>query len=256
MTSRIAICWRRRSRRLCCLCITAWLFFVGRSSQSTSLVESSWAFAQKSENPESPAGIQVSPAASVPSRHHSDENSGGESAVSIAIAQAAAAYAEEDRGVEEQQQQEQEKEEEQEREETNSAGGSFPPSRQPDAPAPASTIRLLESGMISECQSPEAVQGYDLQSQSTSRIVSPVRAVACAESGPRVSIRDITFLHVEGRREAAGGPKYLFVGKMWLPPGEGVPSELLEVYTREVAQKTRLATRAYVMTQVMDTPGV
>jgi hypothetical protein len=43
----------------------------------------------------------------------------------------------------------------------------------------------------------------------------------------RVSIRDVTFLHVGGQRETACGPEYQFVGKMCLLAGASVPSDLL-----------------------------
>jgi hypothetical protein len=185
----------------------------------------------------------VSPAASVRSRHHSDGDGGAGSTATAVITQALAASTETDSVVEEQQEQEQEKEgQEWEEMSSGGGGGGFPPSRQPDAPIPTSTIQLLESGMISERQSPEAVPDHHPGTQSASRIGSPTREAACTRSGPCVGIQDITFLHVEGERETARGPEYLFVGKTWLRPGAGVPSDLLQVYRREVVRKDRLAT--------------
>ena len=70
----------------------------------------------------------------------------------------------------------------------------------------------------------------------------PGREVACTESRSCIGTQDIHFLQVEGQREAADGPEYQFVAKMWLQPGAGIPSNLLHVYRRDVARQARLAT--------------
>jgi hypothetical protein len=194
---------------------------------------------EQPEIPESSGAIQVCPAISVPSCRHSDGDGGGGSAAATAITEAIAADTEEDSSVEEQQDQEKE---EQEREGTNNDGSSFPPSRQPEALIPASTVQVLESSLISQRRSPEVVQGYRTQTQAASSIMLPVREVACTDSGSCISIQDITFLRVKGQREAAYGPEYQFVAKMWLRPGAGIPSDLLHVYRRDVARQARLAT--------------
>ena len=146
--------------------------------------------------------------------------------------------------------QEQEEEEEQEQEaegpdweDSNSdRGGGVPPSRQPDAPILVSTIQLLESGMIPERQSPEAMTDHQLGSQSVSRIESPMRQAMCTGSGTCMGIQDISFLHIEGLRETVRGPEYLCVGKVWLQSSAGVPSDLLRTYRREAVRMDRLAT--------------
>jgi hypothetical protein len=107
---------------------------------------------------ESPGAIQVTPVTSVESRHHSDGDGGAGLAASPVITQSVAASAETDSSFKKQQEQEQKKG--QEWEETYNGGAGSLPSRQPDAPIPASTIQLLESGSISERQSPEAVQDH------------------------------------------------------------------------------------------------
>ncbi len=133
------------------------------------------------------------------------------SAAITAIIEAVAAYTEEDGSVEEQQDQ---VEAEQEREGTIGDGGRFPPSRQPEAPISTSTVRILESSLVSARQSPKVVQVYHARTQTTSPIMFPAREVARTESGSCISIQDITFLRVEGQREAAGGPEYQFVTKI------------------------------------------
>jgi hypothetical protein len=72
--------------------------------------------------------------------------------------------------------------------------------------------------------------------------VSATWEAAYTRGGPCVSIQDIAFLHVEVQQETAHGPEYLFVGKLWLRPGRVGPSDLLQVYRREVARRDRLAT--------------
>jgi hypothetical protein len=62
------------------------------------------------------------------------------------------------------------------------------------------------------------------------------------ESRSCISLQDITVPRVEGQRQAAGGPEYQFVAKIRLPPDAGTPSDLLHVYSREVARQARLAT--------------
>ena len=62
------------------------------------------------------------------------------------------------------------------------------------------------------------------------------------ESRSCISLQDITFLRVEGQREAAGGLEYQFVAKIWLRPSAGIPSDLLHVYRRDVTRQARLAT--------------
>jgi hypothetical protein len=95
---------------------------------------------------------------------------------------------------------------------------------------PASTIQLLESGLIPECPSPDAAPDYYPGIQRASRIASPGGKVACTGSGRCISIQDITSLHIEGQRETVYGPEYLCVGKMWLKADAGVPSDLLQFY--------------------------
>ena len=200
------------------------------------------------EIPELPGAVQASPGASVQSSRHSEEDS---SAALVAAATAATTQAvphstETESVVEDPHEQEREKDEhgkaEKEWQETNSGGDGSIPSRQPDAPIPTSTIQLLEPGLFPDRQSPEDVPNHHPGTQSASQIVSPAREVACTPSGPCVSIQDITFLHIEGQRETAYEPEYLCVGKMWLRPGAGLPSDLPQVYRREVARKDRLAT--------------
>ena len=55
-------------------------------------------------------------------------------------------------------------------------------------------------------------------------------------------MQDISFLGFEGRRETLNGQEYKIMAKMWLRSGVGVPSDLLQLYTREVDRWTRLAT--------------
>jgi hypothetical protein len=62
----------------------------------------------------------------------------------------------------------------------------------------------------------------------------PAREVTCTESC--IGIQDITFLRVEGQREAADTPEYQFVAKMWLQPSAGIPSNLVHIYRRDVAR--------------------
>ena len=102
------------------------------------------------ESPETPGATLVSLVAHMPSRYHRG---------------AVAVYANEDSS--------QEQEEEQGRaaegpdwEDSNSdrGGGGFPPSRQPDAPIPASTFQFLKFGMLPEGQSPEAMIDHQLGS--------------------------------------------------------------------------------------------
>ena len=57
-----------------------------------------------------------------------------------------------------------------------------------------------------------------------------------------MGIQDISVLHIEGLRETARGPEYLCVSQVWLQPGAGVPSDLLQNYRREVVRMDRLAT--------------
>ena len=194
---------------------------------------------EQAEIPESPSAIQGSPAMSVPSRHPSDGDSGGASAAITTITEAVAVYTEEDSSVEEQQDQEKE---EQERERTVGDGGRFPPSRQSEAPISTSTLRVLKSSLVSTRQSPEVVQGCYAQTQTTSPIMLPAREVTCTESRSCIAIQDITFLRVEGQREAANGPESHFVTKIWLRPGAGIPSDLLHAYRRDVARRARLST--------------
>ena len=88
----------------------------------------------------------------------------------------------------------------------------------------------------------EAVQECRPRAQIESRAVSPARDFARPEGGIHVNVGDVTFLHVEGHRETASGPKYLFMGKMWLGADAGLPFDLLRAYTRDIARKDRLAT--------------
>ncbi|KAL2044546.1 hypothetical protein ABVK25_012399 [Lepraria finkii] len=128
--------------------------------------------------------------------------------------------------------------------EGNSGGGGrggFPPSREPDAPSPASTTQLLESGTDTERQSQETVHAH-LRIRSASRVVSLAREVMRSHSESHVSVQDITFLHIEGQRETARGPEYLCVGKMWFKADAGVLSDLLQTYRKEIARNARLAT--------------
>ena len=194
------------------------------------------------EIPESPGAVQASPAAGVQS--HSDEDSSAAAAAAAtiaAIAQTVPPPTETDSVVEDRRKQEREKEEyervEKEWQETNSGGDGSIPSRQPDAPIPTSTIQLLEFGLCSDHHSPDAVPNHCAGTPSVGHIVSPTVEGACAGGGPCVSIQDITFLHVEGRRETVCEPEYLCVGKMWLRPGAGLPSSLLQVYRREFRPK-------------------
>jgi hypothetical protein len=131
-----------------------------------------------------------------------------------------------------QHEQEQQEEEQEQREwgESNSGGGDFPPSRQPNAPVPASTIELLDPGRITERQSPDFVQGHYLAK------------VASTGGGAYISIQNITLLSVEEQRDTDLGPEYLFLGRMWLTAGAGVPYDLLQSYRRKVARKDRLVT--------------
>jgi hypothetical protein len=131
---------------------------------------------------------------------------------------------------------------EQEREGTIGDDGSFPLSRPPEAPISTSTVRVLESSLISARQNPEVVQGYHARTQTASPVMLPAREVTRTESRSCISIRDITFLRVEGQREAASGPEYQFVTKIWLRPGAEIPSDLLHVYRKDVARQARLAT--------------
>jgi hypothetical protein len=149
---------------------------------------------EQPEIPESSGAIQVCPVTSVPSRRHSDGDGSGGSVAATAITEAIAADTEEDSSVEEQQDQEKE---EQEREGTNNDCSSFPPSRQPEALIPASTVPV-----------PEVVQGCRTQTQTASLIMLLAREVACTESRLCISIQDITFLRVKGQREAAYCPEY------------------------------------------------
>jgi hypothetical protein len=100
---------------------------------------------EQAEIPESPGAIQGRLAVSVPSRRRRDRDDGGGSAAITAITETVAAYTEEDSSVEEQQDQ---VEAEQEGEGTIGDGGSFPPSRQPEAPISTSTVRVLQSGLV------------------------------------------------------------------------------------------------------------
>ena len=197
------------------------------------------------EIPESPGAVQASPAASVQSSRHSDEDSSA-AAATAAITQAVSASTETDSVVEDPHEQEREKEEhgkgENEWQETNGCRDGSLFSRQLDALLPTSTIQLLGSSLCPDHQGPEPVPNHCPETRSASQIVSPTGEIACAGSGPCVSIQDITFLHIEGRRETACEPDYLCLGKMWLRPGAGLPSDLLQVYRREVAHKDRLAT--------------
>jgi hypothetical protein len=83
----------------------------------------------------------------------------------------------------------------------------------------------------------------------------PVREVALMESRSCISLQDITLLRVEGQREAAGGPKYQFVTKVWLRPGLGIPADLLHVYRRDIARQARLATPK-TRKRMSEEPGV
>ena len=126
--------------------------------------------------------------------------------------------------------------------ETNSGRDGSIPSRQADAPIPASTIQLLDFGLFPHGQSPEDVPNHHGGTLGVSQIVFPPGKFACTGSGPFVSLQDITFLHVEAQRDAVGEPEYLCVGKMWLRPGSGLPFSLLKVYRSEAARKDRFAT--------------
>ena len=199
------------------------------------------------EIPESPGAVQASPTASVQSRHSDEDSSAAAAAATTAaIAQAVPPSTETDSVVEDSHEQERDKEEhgkgEKEWQETHSCSDGSLPSRLPDALLPTSTIQLMGLSLGPDHQSPEPVPNHCLGTPSASQIVSPTGEVACAGSGPCVSIQDITFLHIEGRRETVCEPEYLCVGKMWLRPGAGLPSDLLQVYRREVARKDRLAT--------------
>ena len=112
---------------------------------------------EQAEIPESPSAIQGCLAVSIPSRHPSDGDDGGGSAAITAITETVAVYTEEDSSVEEQQDQ---VKAEQEGEGTIGDGGRFPPSRQPEAPILTSTVRVLESSLVSTRHSPEFVQGH------------------------------------------------------------------------------------------------
>jgi hypothetical protein len=194
---------------------------------------------EQAEIPESPGAIQWCLAVSVPSRRPSDGDDGWGSAAITTITETVAAYTEEYSSVEERQDG---VKAQQEREGTIGDGGRFPPSRQPEAPISTYTVRVRESGLVSTCQSPEVAQSHYARTQTTSPIMSPAREVACMESRSYISLQDITFLRVEGQREAADGPEYQVVAKLWLQPGAGIPSDLLHVYRREVARQVRLAT--------------
>ena len=200
------------------------------------------------EIPESPGAVQASPAASAQNRHSDEDSSAAAAAATttITITQTVSPSTETDSVVEDSHEQQPEKEEhgkvEKEWQETNSGGDGSIPSWQPVAPIPASTIQLLEFGLCSDHQSPDAVPNHCSGTQGASEIMSPAGGFACAGSGPCVSIQDITFLQVEGQRDAVCEPEYLCVGKMWLRPGAGLPFNLVQVYTREVARKDRLAT--------------
>ena len=199
------------------------------------------------EIPESPGAVQASPAASVQSRHSDEDSSAAAAAATtVAIAQAVPLSTETDSVVEDPHEQEREKEEhgkvEKEWQETISGRDGSIPSRQPDASIPASTIQLLEFGLCSDHHSPDAVPNHCPGTQGASQTVSPAVKFANAGSGPSVNVQDIAFLHIEGQRDAVGEPEYLCLGNMWLRPGAGLPSDLLQVYRREVARKDRLAT--------------
>ena len=102
---------------------------------------------------------------------------------------------------------------------------------------PASTIQLLESGLFPDRQSPKDVPNLHPETQDASRIVAPAGKFACTGSRACVGIQDITFLHVEGQRDAVCEPEYLCVGKMGLRHGADLPYNHLRVYRREVARK-------------------
>jgi hypothetical protein len=208
---------------------------------------------EQAEIPESPGTVQVCSAASGSSHHPNDRDGDGESAPITAITEAVVAYIEEDISVEEQQGQEKE---EQEREETDNDGGSFPPRRQPKALIPTSIVRVLESSLTLARRSQKVVQGCCTRTQTASPITSPAREVACTESGSCIGIQDITFLRVEGQREAADGPEYQFVAKMWLQPGAEIPSNLLHVYRRDVTRQARLSTLRTRKTRMSEEAGV
>ena len=150
---------------------------------------------EQAEIPESPGAIQGCLAVGVPSQRPSDGDDGRGSAAITAITETVAVYTEEDSSVEEQQNQ---VKAQQEREETIGDGGRFPPSRQPEAPISTSTVRVLESGLVSVRQSLEVAQGQYARTQTTSPIMSPAREVACMESRSCISLQDITFLRVKG----------------------------------------------------------
>ncbi len=193
----------------------------------------------QAEIPESPGATRVRPVASGVSHRPYNRDACGELAAITAITEAGATYTEEDSSVEEQQGQ---VKEEREREGTNNDGGSSSPRKQPEAPIPTSTVRVLESSLVSACRSQEVVQGCCTRNQTASPIVLPGREVYSSKRRSCIGIQDITFLRVEGQREAADGPEYQFVAKMWLQPGAGISSNLVHVYRRDVVRQARLAT--------------
>lgn len=140
------------------------------------------------EVPESPGIIQASPATIVQSRRHSDGDGGVATAAVAAVTQAVPASTKTDSVVEDPHEQKQEKEG-QGWEDTSNGADRPLPSRQPDAPVQASTIQLLDFGLVPDRQSREAVLNHYPETQSASRIVSAEK-VACTESEPCVSIQD------------------------------------------------------------------
>lgn len=181
------------------------------------------------EIPESPSLVRVSPAASV-ERHRNNRDSNEGHTTTAAVTHVISPHTEvEDRP-------------EGGQEEAYSSRCGLPPTRPPDTRIPLSPIPVLESGPILEGQSAEAVQECHPRARIASRAVSPARDFGRLEGGICVNLGDVNFLHVEGHRETATGPEYLFVGKIWLGADAGVPFDLLRAYRNETTRRDRLAT--------------